>query len=64
MAKFNVTFARLVRETKTIEVEAETEGEINTEALYEEDDGTDFEPDMEWGCEEGTHHVSLIEKVN
>lgn len=57
MAKFRVTLARLVRETKTIEVEAESAEAIDTEALYEEDDGTDFEADMEWGAEEGTHHV-------
>lgn len=57
MAKFQVTLARLVRETKTITVEAASEDEIDTAALYEKDDGTDFEPDMEWGADEGTHSI-------
>ncbi len=58
--KFRVTLARLVRETKTIEIEAPTEADIDLEDLYEQDDGTGFEPDYDWGADEGTHHVAPV----
>jgi hypothetical protein len=57
--QYTVTLARLVRETLTVTVDADSREEVeaSVEALYELDlDG--WEPDLEWGPEEGTHHVS------
>ena len=64
--KFRVQLARLVRETKTIVVEAESAEQINLGKLYEEDESgsrtpdgieSDWECDAEWGCDEATHTI-------
>ena len=55
--KFQVHLARLVRECKVVTVEAENPDDIDLDALYEKEDGSDWEADAEWGCEEGTHCV-------
>lgn len=57
MPFFIVELARTVRETKQVEVEASTEDAIDLDSVYDQDDGTGFEADQEWGCEAGTHVV-------
>lgn len=57
MKTFAVTLARLVREEKTIYVQAESAEQVQAalSEIYDKDDGADFQPDNQWGCEEGTH---------
>jgi len=61
--KINIVLSRLVRETKMVMVDVPDDwksfNRIDQEDfcidLYDQDDGTDFVPDEEWGCYEGTH---------
>lgn len=64
--KITVEIAMLVRRTKTVVVEVPDDFSSWPEDLqndlckdiYDDDDGQDgWEPDDEWGCEEGTHAV-------
>ena len=57
-----VMLSRLSRETKIVEVEAESRGEINVDDVYFDScDEEGWEPDVDWGVEAGTH---LIEDEN
>lgn len=56
--KFRVTLGRLVREQKEVIVEAESEDDIDLHDAYENaDDEKGWEPDVEFGCAEGSHDV-------
>jgi hypothetical protein len=63
--KYKVELARLVRQVRLVEVEAESAADIDLKELYEKDDGMEmdedhidgWEMDADWGCEEGTHVV-------
>lgn len=62
--KFRVVFARLVRETATVVVEAESRQHVldNLGDLFERIDSSDlcdrYENDQFWGAEEATHYVN------
>ena len=56
--KFRIELARLERFTKVVEVEAEDEDSLDLKEIYfEDDDEGDWESDVAYGCEEGTHRV-------
>ncbi len=55
--KFKVTLARLLRQTVTLIVEAESEADIDLKEIYCEHDEENWEDDISWGCEPGTHTV-------
>jgi hypothetical protein len=63
MPKFNITLARLVRETASVEIEAVDceDAEEKASEIYSADEfnGEDlkWEPDADWGADEGTHNV-------
>lgn len=58
--KFYIQLARLVREVAYVTVEAESEGDIDVGDVYDDYEEDDWEPDIAWGCEPGTHHVEEI----
>jgi hypothetical protein len=57
--KFKVELARLVREVKTVVVEAPSFEELDSrlEEVYDAEDGLSWEPDSDWGCDMGTHQI-------
>ncbi len=55
--KFTVTLARMVREQVDVIVEAESEDDIDLKKVYYDYIGNDWEPDVEWGCDPGTHTI-------
>lgn len=59
MPTFKAVLARLVRENATISIEATTieEAKAKAQAVYDNDEADTWEPDFEWGAEEGTHHI-------
>ncbi len=63
-----VTLARLVRETRTVVVEVQGQLDLHNEGLQDrltaklwdsDDVDEDWDVDVEWGCEPGTHSVSV-----
>ena len=59
MPKFNVTLSRQVSEIAYIIVEAPTQEILDDKIkqVYDEYDGA-WQPDTDWGCEEGIHFIS------
>jgi len=60
MPKFNVQLARIVRETALVVVEAPSREELDVrlaEAYEACSEDLEWEPDVCWGCEEGTHMI-------
>ncbi len=55
--KFTVTLARMIREQVDVTVEAESEDDIDLKEVYCNYEGEDWEVDVDWGCEAGTHTV-------
>ena len=58
--KFKVELARLVRETRVVVVDCDSEEDLNSrlDEVYDKDDdlGT-WDEDAMWGCSAGTHTV-------
>ena len=64
MPKYEVMLGRLIREVKTVVVEAESPDALEdmlNEIYAETDDCDGWEPDFEWGTEEAECHVVLGE---
>ena len=59
--KFKIHLARLVRETAYVIVEAESEDDIDVGDVYDNYEDDDWEPDLAWGCDAGTHSIEEIE---
>ena len=59
MPKFKVMLARLSRETRIVEVYADSKESIDLRDVYSEKgaDEEGWEADVDWGVEEGTHVV-------
>ena len=59
MPKFRVLLSRLNRETKVVTVEAESREDVDLKDVYFEQgcDEDDWEPDVDWGTEPGTHII-------
>lgn len=58
MPKFKVTLGRLVRETASVVVEAESAKEVESRLsdVFEMYEG-DWSEDVEWGCQESDSHT-------
>jgi len=58
-SEYAIMFSRLVRETAQFKVDADSPEEAKAKALlaYEGDVDLEWEPDCEWGAEEGTHYL-------
>ena len=67
MPTFAVQLARLVREVTYIRVEASSEAELEKrlDEVYRADitDELDWESDDMWGCDEGNHSISGLDKT-
>lgn len=60
MPKFKVTLARQVSEIAFIIVEAPTQEILDDQIhkVYDRYEGDKWQPDTDWGCEEGTHYIA------
>lgn len=58
--RYEVCMARLVRELKTVTIEmpeGSSDEEVCSAAWDADDDGDGWEPDADWGVDEGTHQI-------